>query len=117
MLERDGTSDVPVAVPRALNLIRDRELQVSWADGVESRISLERLRAACPCATCRALRDEQARNPLTVLPRAADAATSRAESASLAGRYALRVTWADGHDTGIYDFSLLRRLGESGVAK
>ncbi len=28
------------------------------------------------------------------------------------GRYALQPIWQDGHDTGIYSFDLLRRLGE-----
>jgi len=34
-------------------------------------------------------------------------------SAELVGQYALRITWADGHDTGIYDYELLRSLGET----
>jgi DUF971 family protein len=34
-------------------------------------------------------------------------------SAELVGNYAVRVRWADGHDTGIYDFALLRALGEA----
>jgi DUF971 family protein len=29
------------------------------------------------------------------------------------GRYALRVRFADGHDTGIYSFELLRELDQS----
>ena len=49
----------------------------------------------------------------TTVLRAADESTFRAESASLAGRYALRIVWADGHDTGIYDFPLLRRLSDA----
>ena len=28
------------------------------------------------------------------------------------GRYALQFVWSDGHDTGIYPFDYLRRLGE-----
>lgn len=99
-------------VPTEINLIRDKELRIRWRDRSECVIPLERLRAACPCATCRALRDEQSRNPLAVLPRPADAAMALAESAALTGRYALRVTWRDGHDTGIYDFALLHALGE-----
>lgn len=29
----------------------------------------------------------------------------------LVGRYAIRVAWADGHDTGLYEYGLLRRVG------
>ena len=28
------------------------ELAIAWSDGEESYISIERLRRACPCATC-----------------------------------------------------------------
>ncbi len=33
--------------------------------------------------------------------------------AELVGQYGLRITWADGHDTGIYDYELLRSLGRT----
>jgi DUF971 family protein len=32
------------------------------------------------------------------------------------GHYALRPTWADGHDTGIYAFDRLRELGDAAAA-
>lgn len=35
-----------------------------------------------------------------------------AENVELVGRYALRILWRDGHQTGIYDYELLRRLGD-----
>lgn len=108
----------PRVHPLELDLERSVRLRIRWADGAESRIPLERLRASCPCATCRALREERARNPLLVLPKATSAAAlSTVEKAELAGAYALRVTWRDGHDTGIYDFRLLRELGDLGLAE
>ena len=33
------------------------------------------------------------------------------------GRYALNISWADGHDTGIYTFELLRSLCECQLCK
>ncbi len=33
------------------------------------------------------------------------------ERAELVGAYGLKIVWNDGHDTGIYDFALLRELG------
>ena len=33
------------------------------------------------------------------------------DEAELVGRYALRIRWKDGHDSGVYDFALLRSLG------
>jgi DUF971 family protein len=35
--------------------------------------------------------------------------------AELVGRYALLIRWSDGHDTGIFDYELLRSLGNPGV--
>lgn len=97
--------------PVHLDLQRTRELRIRWADGAETALPLATLRGACPCATCRALRDERQRSPLTVLrtpPNIADMTT--VEQADLVGHYALRVRWKDGHDTGIFDFALLRSL-------
>lgn len=34
----------------------------------------------------------------------------------LAGNYAIKVTWSDGHNTGLYRWDYLRELGESGGA-
>ena len=99
--------------PIAIDLERTSRLSIRWSDGSETVISLVSLRRACPCATCRAGREERAQNPLAVIAPPADVASQvTASSAELVGAYALRVRWADGHDTGIYDFGLLRRLGQ-----
>jgi DUF971 family protein len=108
----------PSCYPLDLDLQRSVALRIRWEDGVETITPLDRLRAACPCATCRAMREERARNPLAVLPRAANPAEmTTVRSAELAGSYALRITWMDGHDTGIYDFRLLRSLGAAGAGQ
>ncbi len=97
--------------PVELDLERGAALRIRWADGHESRYPLVLLRRACPCAACRAEREARQRNPLHVLPTVAspqDMVT--AAQAEIVGNYAFRVRWKDGHDTGIYDFKLLRRL-------
>jgi DUF971 family protein len=99
--------------PVHLDLQKTRELRIRWADGIETVLPLATLRGACPCATCRALREERLRSPLTVLrtpPNIAD--MTAVEQAELVGHYALRVRWKDGHDTGIFDFALLRSLSQ-----
>lgn len=96
-------------VPLALDLDRQKELRIRWTDGHESVYPLEALRRACPCATCRAEREARQRNPLHVLAGSADRrAMTTVDQAELVGRYALRIRWNDGHDTGIYDFQTLR---------
>ena len=57
------------------------------------------------------LREQRARNPLTVLPASpADAGPLAAEAAELVGNYAVRITFSDGHDTGIYSWTYLREI-------
>lgn len=104
--------------PVDLNIRRSGELRIQWSDGVDTSCTLVELRRACPCAGCRAARDETAVNPLRVLVKPPDLkAQTRVENAEIVGHYALRIQWGDGHNTGIYDFGLLRTLGESGAAR
>lgn len=85
------------------------ELAIKWADGSESFIALEKLRRACPCASCKGETDIMGnlyKNPDQPL------APSAFELRWLTrvGTYALQPIWADGHATGIYSFDYLRRV-------
>jgi DUF971 family protein len=87
------------------------QLRIKWADGHESIYRLLDIRLACPCATCRTEREDQRGKPLRVISNLSSPENmSTVRDVSLAGRYALRITWNDGHNTGIYDFELLRAL-------
>jgi DUF971 family protein len=82
-----------------------RTLDIEWADGHRSSYDFERLRWMCPCAFCRG----EAGMPgwLDSDPTLTDAQVTLTDIA-LVGQYALAPTWADGHHTGYYTFSLLR---------
>lgn len=86
-------------------------MQVTWRDGHESVYPFTLLRLECPCAVCTGLREQAAKDPLRVMshgaPTAADAVVTAAEPV---GRYAIKLRWRDGHDTGIYSFDFLRDL-------
>jgi len=85
-------------------------LRVLWRDGHESLIPLVELRRACPCATCGdAARETGKPSALRMArgPALSELALSRIAGV---GRYAVQCFWADGHDTGIYSFELLRSL-------
>ena len=104
--DRDTT-----ARPLQLDLQRGKELRVKWSDGHESVYPLVLLRRSCPCATCRAEREERAKNPMVVVSAGMNIQDMvTASGAELVGRYALQIVWKDGHDTGIYDFVALRAL-------
>jgi DUF971 family protein len=97
--------------PVTIELDRERELRVHWSDGIWCKYPLATLRRACPCAGCREARSGAPSSGLPVV----QAAAGQREMATVAdiamvGRYALRITWSDGHSTGIYDFELLRSL-------
>ena len=59
------------------------------------------LRSWCPCAGC------QGHDPATRYLGLENQHLARVEGI---GNYALGLTWADGHDTGIYSFKWLRRI-------
>jgi len=109
-------------VPANIALI-GTELAMSWEDGHESFYPMAMLREHCPCALCKS-RDQEAEkrdasaegraeagNPLKMLPPEAAARISASILRyEIVGRYAVRFIWSDRHDSGIYDFRLLRGL-------
>jgi DUF971 family protein len=105
--------------PVHLDLKKDRGLTVQWADGTSSYFSIPYLRKMSPWAETRHLREEMARNPLTVLPQSAAHRSGplTAMDAELVGNYALRIRFSDGHDTGIYSWKYLREIDPTKAAK
>ena len=84
------------------------ELAMRWSDGVESYLSLERFRHACPCALCGGEPDvlgNISRPNVTYTP-----TSFELTGWQIIGGYALQPRWADGHSTGLYSFQYLRRL-------
>ena len=90
------------------------ELAIQWNDGAESYLDLEFLRRACPCAACGGEPD--------VLGNISRPLVSYNEKSfqlagfQLVGGYALQALWADGHNSGIYSFTYLRRLAQASGA-
>jgi DUF971 family protein len=82
-----------------------QRLRIVWRDGHTSEYQPRAIRLACPCAGCI---DEYTGRPLL------DPRTVPDDINPLAieyvGRYALKFTWPDGHDTGMFPWDLLRRL-------
>lgn len=96
--------------PRNIQQIGE-ELAISWNDGTESFFKLETLRRACPCAACGGEPD--------VLGRISRPQVTYTDKSfqllgfDLVGGYALQPRWGDGHGSGIYSFTYLRRLEEA----
>lgn len=97
-------------MPESIDLKKDRGLTIRWHDGSASYYSIAYLRRMSPSADMRQLRDEMARNPLTVLPAAPAAGDITATDTELVGNYAIRIRFSDGHATGIYSWRYLREI-------
>jgi len=86
------------------------ELAIRWADGGESFIPLLTLRRHCPCASCAGEKDifgtvyKGPDRPVTP-------AAVQLVRLEPVGGYALQPVWGDGHNTGLYTYEYLRRLG------
>ncbi len=92
--------------PTKIKLVGKKNLLILWDDGQQDLLDLKMLRKLCPCATCLAEREKQnimyipifAENQITV------------KSINQVGKYAVQITWNDGHSTGIYEYPFLRNL-------
>lgn len=96
--------------PKHLDIHKTRGLTLTWADGSTTFYPITHLRKLSPSAEMRELRDQIARNPLTVLPSSTAPGSSgplTITDAQLVGNYALRITFSDGHHTGIYSWQYL----------
>jgi DUF971 family protein len=87
------------------------ELAVKWEDGAESYVPLEKLRRACPCASCKGEVDVMG-NLSKGPERPLSPAAFRLLRMDRVGTYGLQPVWADGHATGIYSFDYLKQVGD-----
>jgi DUF971 family protein len=97
-------------IPKKLSLQRDKQLEITWADGSTSVYPIGYLRSHCPCASCRMVREQaQPKSRLNILPGNYSAPLS-VLGAEMVGNYALRINWSDNHSSGIYSFDYLREI-------
>ena len=103
-----GTNGI---TPEHLDLKKDHGLSIRWSDGVESFYPIAYLRKMSPSAEMRELRKQMNSNPLTILPDGmSGSANIVATDAEMVGNYALKITFSDGHSTGLYSWSYLREI-------
>ena len=90
-------------------------VDIEWKDGHRSSYTFQFLRDACPCALCDDERSKSGRKPGEA-PKPAPGslpmfkAAAKAVSAEQVGKYALRFSWNDNHDLGIYSWAYLREV-------
>jgi DUF971 family protein len=99
-----------------IEIRRDEDVRVTYADGVVVAVEVGQLRAVCPCAGCRGKRERGE----PVLPSGGGGPLSvRAAitivDAELVGAWGLSIGWSDGHGSGIYAWSVLRDWWDAGA--
>ena len=93
--------------PRDLQALRSESvLRVVWSDR-EDRLAFRFARGECQCAQCvNEWTGARILDPATI---PLDITVERME---LVGAYAVRIHWSDGHQSGLYTWERLRKLGE-----
>lgn len=83
----------------------EKILEVEWTAANTARIPFKLLRTSCPCAVCvDEMTGQRILDPATIPD---DIVPSHLE---FTGNYALKVTWPDGHSTGLYTWDLLDEI-------
>ncbi|UFH51089.1 DUF971 domain-containing protein [Pseudomonas sp. KNUC1026] len=79
------------------------ELEIRWPGEPPVRVPHARLRAACPCSTCRAAR----------LRGRIDSAPAQVQLVLIEAQgYGVQLGFSDGHERGIYPWVYLRELAQ-----
>ena len=94
------------AFPAKISPAGAERVEIEWSDGRKSSYDPRELRLACPCAAC--VDEVTGQRQLKIEWLKPD---TRASSITPVGRYALHIAWSDGHNTGLYGFDYLRKLG------
>lgn len=89
----------------------DQLFTVEWADGHITKLPLFGLRKNCPCVTCRGGHEQMGRfePELFKIEPPREFKIVKAESV---GNHALKITWDDGHNAGMYRWELIREMDE-----
>lgn len=86
-----------------------KRLSIAFDDGVDVEIDYKTLRLNSPSAEVQG-HGRGPKPPAPVIP--ADLNVTKADPV---GRYAVRIFFTDGHSSGLYTWSWLRALGETGA--
>ena len=90
----------------------DQIFTVKWKDGHKSDFSLFGLRKNCPCVACRGGHDKMGMFEPELF-KVKPTRIYKILKAEPVGNHALKITWDDGHSSGMYRWDLLRQMDEA----
>ena len=99
-------------LPKKISVSKENDsVVIEWDNGKVSEINKYLLRKSCPCAICEVEREDNHH----------DYNLFRGDKIELihievVGQHAIRFTWKDGHNAGMYEFQYLIDLAEKGFA-
>jgi len=92
--------------PQAINIVRaDRVVEITWSPDHVARYPIRMLRCECACAGC----VDEFTGRRTLDPRTVPEDISITTAAPV-GNYAIKFTFSDHHDTGLYTWQRLAEL-------
>ncbi|MEK7425955.1 MAG: DUF971 domain-containing protein [Actinomycetota bacterium] len=97
--------------PVDIDIVRDTAVTITFEDDVVCTFPVASLRAACPCAGCQGLRERGE----IAWPRPGQGHDISVVHAELNGAWGLSIEWSDGHNTGIYAWTVLRGWCDGGA--
>jgi DUF971 family protein len=92
---------------------KSKGIEIDWKDGHHSSYGTDYLRDWCPCASCTGSHGTEPRKKATEAPGSPfPMFTARLKMLSIepVGSYAMKISWSDGHNTGIYSYDHLREI-------
>lgn len=87
---------------------QNQSFVIQWADGHESIFPLDGLRRECPCAGCKGGHENMGEAFDVMIFRLPALQHQTVKKIEPIGHHALRITWEDGHNAGMYRWDLLR---------
>ncbi len=98
-------------LPKKISVTENDNVVIEWDDSKVSEINKYLLRKSCPCALCEVERKENHHD--YNMFRGNKTAIVNIE---VVGQHAIKFTWKDGHNTGMYEFQYLIDLAEKGYS-
>jgi DUF971 family protein len=100
--------------PEHIAISKSKGIKIDWQDGHHSEYSLPYLRDECPCASCTGAHgtEPQKTNYAAETPQLFQMYKPVLKMLAVEeiGKYAIKIDWNDGHNTGIYSFDHLRHI-------
>jgi len=101
--------------PEHIAISKSKGIKIDWKDRHHSEYGLTYLRDKCPCAQCTGAHGTPPRQPESGQPQLNNPfpifkPALKMLEVEQVGNYAIRISWSDGHNSGIYSYDHLRSI-------